>query len=75
MAGREYMTRVKAIMTDGDSHKMEELDLAGTGLCFLIQFGVQQVLLRIGFCLLVAPTLTPPSSATSSVTDTIRFEM
>eukprot|EP00957_Ditylum_brightwellii_P170064 12945151-Ditylum_brightwellii.AAC.1 len=63
------MTRVKAIMTDGDSHKMEELDLAGTGL------PNQQVLLRIGFCLLVAPTLTPPSSATSSVTDTIRFEM
>eukprot|EP00977_Amphora_coffeiformis_P003139 scaffold585_cov174-Amphora_coffeaeformis.AAC.2 len=28
MAGREYMTRVKAVMTDGDSHEMEELDLA-----------------------------------------------
>eukprot|EP00977_Amphora_coffeiformis_P018847 scaffold6758_cov124-Amphora_coffeaeformis.AAC.1 len=28
MAGREYTTRVKAIMTDGDSHEMEELDLA-----------------------------------------------
>eukprot|EP00977_Amphora_coffeiformis_P026444 scaffold26574_cov92-Amphora_coffeaeformis.AAC.1 len=28
MAQREYMTRVKAVMTDGDSHEMEELDLA-----------------------------------------------
>ena len=28
LAGRQYMTRVKAIMTDGDSHEMEELDLA-----------------------------------------------
>eukprot|EP00977_Amphora_coffeiformis_P022870 scaffold11678_cov92-Amphora_coffeaeformis.AAC.1 len=28
MAGREYTTRVKAIMTNGDSHEMEELDLA-----------------------------------------------
>eukprot|EP00977_Amphora_coffeiformis_P015103 scaffold4412_cov82-Amphora_coffeaeformis.AAC.1 len=28
MAGREYMTRVKAVMTEGDSHEMEELDLA-----------------------------------------------
>eukprot|EP00977_Amphora_coffeiformis_P025741 scaffold21816_cov129-Amphora_coffeaeformis.AAC.1 len=60
MAGREYMMRVKAIMTDGDSHEMEELDLAGTGLCFLIRFGVQQVLLRIGFCLLVAPDAGSP---------------
>eukprot|EP00977_Amphora_coffeiformis_P020312 scaffold8061_cov84-Amphora_coffeaeformis.AAC.1 len=28
MAGREYMMRVKAVMTDGDSHEMKELNLA-----------------------------------------------
>eukprot|EP00977_Amphora_coffeiformis_P009064 scaffold2053_cov147-Amphora_coffeaeformis.AAC.2 len=28
MTGREYMMRVKAMMTDSDSHEMEELDLA-----------------------------------------------